>query len=122
MLLGLESPSLPRQATQVFFCIPLLLLSCVRPGRSQKAQQGDGSIPKYDLHTEMKTKGIVDEANLLPLGTRKDFTELIIKAGDDKVPHLRVSQTIPRRDGYQFRQGRRDCRSRIQRSSSKRLT
>ena len=37
----------------------------------------------------MKTKGIVDEVNLLPLGTRKDFTELIIKAGDDKV-HIYV--------------------------------
>ena len=89
MLLSLEIPSLPRQATQVFFRIPLLLLFCVTPGRAQKAQQDGGSIPKYDLHTEMKTKGIVDEVNLLPLGTRKDFTELIIKAGDDKV-HIYV--------------------------------
>jgi hypothetical protein len=89
VLLSLESPSLPGQAAQTFFCIPLLLLFCVTPGRAQKAQQGDGSIPKYDLHTEMKIKGIVDEVNLLPLGTRKDFTELIIKAGDDKV-HIYV--------------------------------
>jgi hypothetical protein len=32
-----------------------------------------------------KTKGVVDEVNLLCLGTRKDFTELIIKNGADKV-------------------------------------
>ena len=52
-------------------------------GFSQKAQQDEGSLPKYDLHTETKTKGvIVDEVNLLSVGTRKDFTELIIKSGD----------------------------------------
>jgi hypothetical protein len=57
----------------------------VTPGLSQKAQPEEGSLPKYDLHTETRTKGVVDEVNLLPLGTRKDFTELIIKSGDDKV-------------------------------------
>ena len=31
----------------------------------------------------------MEEVNLLPLGTRKDFTELIIKSGDDKV-HIYV--------------------------------
>ena len=61
------------------------------PGRAQKAQQDGGSIPKYDLHTEMKTKGIVDEVNLLPLGTRKDCTALIIKAGDSFQEEMGIS-------------------------------
>ena len=85
MLLDRETSVLPPRATEVLFCIPLLLLLCVIPGLSQKAQPGDRSLPKYDLQTEMKTKGIVDEINVLPFGTRKDFTELIIKSGDDKV-------------------------------------
>jgi hypothetical protein len=37
----------------------------------------------------MKTKGVVDEINVLTWGTRKDFTELIIKIGDDKL-HIYV--------------------------------
>lgn len=37
----------------------------------------------------MKTKGVIDEVNLLSVGTRKDFTELIIKNGDDKI-HIYV--------------------------------
>jgi hypothetical protein len=85
VLRSLEIPGLPRQATSASPCFSY----CMTPGRAQKAQQDGGSIPKYDLHTEMKTKGIVDEVNLLPLGTRKDITELIIKAGDDKV-HIYV--------------------------------
>jgi TolB-like protein/predicted Ser/Thr protein kinase len=51
---------------------------------SQIAQPDDGSLPKYDLHTEAKTKGVVEDINLLPLGARKDFTELVIKNGEDR--------------------------------------
>jgi hypothetical protein len=82
VLLGLEIPILSRKTIEGLFRIPLFLLLCVTPGLSQKAQQDDGSLPKYDLHTETKTKGVVDELNLLP---REDFTELIIKNGDDKI-------------------------------------
>ena len=89
MLTSLEIPILPRKAIKPLFCIPLFLLACVTPGISQKAQPDDHNLPKYDLHTEMKTKGIVDEIKLLPFGARKDFTELIIKSGDDTV-HIYV--------------------------------
>ena len=85
MLLGLEVPILPRKTIEGLFRIPWFLLLCVTPGLSQKAQQDDGSLPKYDLHTETKTKGVVDEVNLLSVGTREDFTEPIIKNGDDKI-------------------------------------
>jgi hypothetical protein len=45
--------------------------------------------PKYDRQTEMKTKGIVEEINVLTVGSRKDFTELVLKSGDDKL-HIYV--------------------------------
>jgi hypothetical protein len=79
----------PRKTIQAFSFIPLFLLVCVPPVLSQKAQQEESSLPKYDLHTEMKTKGVIEEVNLLSVGTRKDFTELIITSGDDKV-HIYV--------------------------------
>jgi hypothetical protein len=64
--------------------VTFFLLLCVVPGLSQKAQPGNPAMPKYDLQTETKTKGIVDEINVLAMGTRKDFTELVIKSGEDK--------------------------------------
>ena len=85
MSLGLKHLILPRGSTQVPFQVALSLLLCVIPVLSQKTLPEDSSLPKYDLHTETKTKGIVDEVNLLPVGTRKDFTELVIKNGADKV-------------------------------------
>ena len=89
MLLRREISMLPLNPTKALFCIPLLLLWLVTPALAQKTEQKDSSSPKYDLHTEMKTKGVVDEVNLVPFGTRKDFSELVIKSGDDKV-HIYV--------------------------------
>jgi hypothetical protein len=85
VLVGLEIPILPSKTIEGLFRIPLSLLLCVTRGLSQNAQQDDGSLPKYDLHTETKTKRVVDEVNLLSVGTREDFTEPIIKNGDDKI-------------------------------------
>jgi hypothetical protein len=70
-------PTLSGEVTEALFRLSLFLLLCVSPAFSQKAQSDDGTLPKHDLHTETKTKGVVDEVKLLPLGTRKDFPELI---------------------------------------------
>ena len=87
MLLSLEASIPPRRALKVV-CILLLLMVWVPPSLSQKAHPED-SLAKYDLHTETKTDGVIDEVNQLSVGGRKDFTELIIKRGDDKL-HIYV--------------------------------
>jgi hypothetical protein len=78
VLLSREISILPRKAVKALSCIPLFSLVCMTPGLSQKAPQDEGSLPKYDLHTETKTKGAIDEVNLLSVGTGKNLTELII--------------------------------------------
>ena len=88
MLLNLEASILSRRALKVV-SIPLLSLAWASPGLSQKAPPQDVSLPKYDLQTETKTDGVIDEVNQLSVGKRKDFTELIIKRGDDKL-HIYV--------------------------------
>jgi hypothetical protein len=75
----------PVKAGSLFLGGSLFLFLCVIPARSQKPAATDHPLPKYDLQTETKTKGVVDEVNVLALGTRKDFTELVIKNGDDKL-------------------------------------
>ena len=89
MSLGLERPILPYKNIKILFRVALSLFLWVTPGLSQKTQPEDSSLPKYDLRAETKTKGVIDEVNLLSLGTRKDFMELIIKNGDDKI-HIYV--------------------------------
>jgi len=89
LLLSRKISMLSLNPTKALSCIPLFLLCVVIPALAQKTEQKDSSSPKYDLHTETKTKGVVDEINLVPFGTRKDFSELIIKSGDDKI-HIYV--------------------------------
>jgi hypothetical protein len=84
MLFRLKTDVRPRACTKLLFPIALFVLLSVTSALAQKAQD-DGGAPKYDLKTEMKTKGVVDEVKLLVLGSRKDFTQLILKSGDDKV-------------------------------------
>jgi hypothetical protein len=57
----------------------------VPPALSQKAHPEGGNLPNYDLQTETKTDGVIDEVNQLSVGKRKDFTELIIKSGQEKL-------------------------------------
>ena len=89
MSLGLQCPILPYKNIKILFRLVLCLLLWVTPGVSQKTPPEDSSMPKYELGAEMKTKGVIDEVNLMSVGKRKDFTELIIKNGDDKI-HIYV--------------------------------
>ena len=105
MLLGLQRPILPYKCIKILFRVALFLLLWVTPGLSQKRQPENSSLPKYDLHAEMKTKGVIDEVNLLSVGTRKDFTELIIKNGDEKIHIYLCPKPFEEEMGISFSKG-----------------
>jgi hypothetical protein len=100
-----RSAGFSRRALGLFFVCVFVLLWCVTPGLAQKASQDATILPKYDLHTEMKTKGTVDEVNLLPVGSRKDLTELIIKSGEDKIHIYVCPKTFEDEMGISFSKG-----------------
>ncbi|MGA8617529.1 MAG: hypothetical protein WB660_03280 [Candidatus Sulfotelmatobacter sp.] len=112
MLLSLESVILPDRSTR-FFCRAIesflvcsaMLLWFVVPALAQKSSQDASILPKYDLHTETKTKGTVDEVNLLPLGAKKNLTELIIKSGDDRIHIYVCPKTFEEEMGISFSKG-----------------
>ena len=61
----------------------LLLLLFSAPLRAQKSPAE--KPPKYDLETESKTKGIVEEVKLPPKGSEKEAAHLMVKSGDSIV-------------------------------------
>jgi hypothetical protein len=105
VLLLRKSPFAPTNQFLFLSLIPLLLLLCVSPGLSQKPQQENPSLPNYDVHTETKIKGLIDEVNLLSVGTRKDFTEVIIKSGDDKAHIYLCPKPFQEEMGISFSKG-----------------
>jgi hypothetical protein len=67
--------------------IAVSLLLWVSSGAAQTPSSS--GPPKYDSQTEMKTNGVIEEINVLTVGARKDFTELVLKNGEDKL-HIYV--------------------------------
>jgi hypothetical protein len=63
----------------------LFLLCCSSPAFTQKAPTRTSASLKYDLQTESKSKGVVDEVKVLDYGTRKDFIQLVVKDESETV-------------------------------------
>ena len=60
---------------------PDAALRCTISLLAQKAQEP--RVPKYDLHTEAKMKGTVEEVRLPPKGSEKEIAYLLVKVGTD---------------------------------------
>ncbi len=56
---------------------------CALPLAAQKAQQTNR--PKYDLNTETKVTGTVEEVQLPPKGSEKEVAHLLVKIGAETV-------------------------------------
>jgi len=56
---------------------------CALPLVAQKAQQTNR--PKYDVSTETKMDGVVEEVKLPPTGSKKEIAHLLVKIGTDTV-------------------------------------
>jgi len=60
---------------------PVVALLCILPLAAQKAQET--SSPKYDVQTETKMKGTVEEVKLPPKDSEKEVAHLLVKTGTD---------------------------------------
>lgn len=62
---------------------PTVALLCTLPLVAQRAHET--SPPKYDVHSETKMKGTVEEVKLPPKGSEKEIAHLLVKTGMDTV-------------------------------------
>jgi hypothetical protein len=73
----------PTEFHTILLLASLLASLCVAPVLAQK--NPEPSPPKYDLHTETKIKGTVEEVKLPPKGSEKEVAHLLVKNGTDTV-------------------------------------
>jgi hypothetical protein len=67
-----------RSGIFLFLSIAVFL---VASAGAQKAARPNG--PRYDLQTETKIKGTIEEVKLPPKGSEKEIAHLLVKNGDD---------------------------------------
>ena len=87
------------------YTLLLLVLLVVTPARAQKNTSNETVLPKYDSHTETKTKGVVDEVKEFPLANKREITELMVKSGNDTFRVFLCPKSFQDEMGVSFSKG-----------------
>lgn len=83
----------------------LLVLLVFTPALAQKSNSDETVLPKYDSHTEMKTKGVVDDIKEVPLANKREITQLMVKSGTDTVRVFLCPKSFQDEMGVSFSKG-----------------
>lgn len=75
----------PSRCSCGILCVAMFLTLFAATASAQKNQASASRAPKYDLSTEVKIKGTVDELKLPPKGSEKEIAHLLIKSGAETV-------------------------------------
>ncbi|HYL12488.1 MAG TPA: hypothetical protein VEV41_05610 [Terriglobales bacterium] len=76
---------LPSISRSVLFLAMLVAVFSADSASAQRNQTNAASPPKYDLKTEAKVKGTVEELKLPTKGSEKEVAHLLVKNGTDTV-------------------------------------
>ncbi len=77
--IGFACKSRPGQLILLMVCLSAVL------GASTPAQKNQPPGPKYDVQTESKIKGTVEDVKLPPKGSEKEIAHLVVKDGANSV-------------------------------------
>jgi hypothetical protein len=73
------------RSRQIIFLMTLVALVAKPPAGAQKKQSSGPSAPKYDLQTETKIKGTIEEVKLPPKGSEKEIAHLQVNDGTNSI-------------------------------------
>jgi hypothetical protein len=93
------------RSRQIIVLMVFLTLVAGPPANAQKKQPSGVSAPKYDLQTETKIKGTVDEVKLPPKGSEKEIAYLLVKDGANSVDVYLCPKTFLDDMGMSFTKG-----------------
>lgn len=88
---------------QLFLCAAMSAVLCISPAIAQSAKQM--APPKYDLQTEAKMKGTVEELKLPAKGREKDAAHLFVKNGTDLLDVYLCPEAFLKDMGFSFSKG-----------------
>jgi len=85
-------------------CLAVFLASlCLSQVLAQKTPKP--SLPKYDLQTEAKIKGTIEEVKLPPKGNAKEIVHLLLKNGPDTMDVYLCPKSFMDEMGMDFTKG-----------------
>lgn len=93
------------RARQIIFLMSLVALVGGPSASAQKKPAGAPIGPKYDLQTETKIKGTVDDVKLPPKGSEKEIAHLLVKDGANSIDAYLCPKTFLDDMGMSFAKG-----------------
>jgi len=87
------------------YTLLLVLWLVANPVLAQKNTADEPVLPKYDSHTETKTKGVVDEIKEFSLANKREITELMVKSGNDTFRVFLCPKSFQDEMGVNFSKG-----------------
>jgi hypothetical protein len=92
-----------RVPNQVILCATMSAVLCISPAIAQTSQRI--APPKYDLKTEAKMKGTVEELKLPAKGSEKQAAHLLVKNGTDMLDVYLCPESFLKDMGVSFSKG-----------------
>jgi hypothetical protein len=96
---------LPIIFRRVLFLAMFVAVLCVDSASAQKNQTNTASPPKYDLKTEAKMNGTVEELKLPAKGSEKEPAHLLVMNGTDTVDVYLCPKSFLDDMGVSFKKG-----------------
>ena len=101
----MPAPRLRSLFRKILFAIALIALLAVDSASAQKNPASAAASPKYDLQTEAKFKGTVEQVKLPPKGSEKDTIYLLVKTGADMLDVYLCPGSFLEDMGVSFKKG-----------------
>ena len=89
----------------LFLSISVFLIASAGAQKAAKPAAPKPNAPKYDLQTETKIKGTIEEVKLPPKGSEKQIAHLLVKDGTDTVDVYLCPKTFMDDMGMDFSKG-----------------
>jgi hypothetical protein len=89
----------------ILFLAMFVAVLCSQPARAQKKPADPASLLKYDLQSETKMKGIVEDVKLPAKGSEKEAAHLLLKNGTDTFDVYLCPGSFLQDMGVTFRKG-----------------
>ena len=100
-----SSSGQPKSSCEIFVLLAFLMLLTSASTQGQKPKPSAADTPKYDLQTEAKFKGTVEELKQPPKGSGKEITHLLVKSATDTFDIYLCPQSFFDAMGMSFKKG-----------------
>ena len=100
-----EASESGRQSWSRSICAAILFFLLLVGALVSGQKNPDRSAPKYDLTTETKIKGTIEEIKIPPKGSEKQAVHLLVKSGTDTIDVYLCPKSFMDDMGMDFSQG-----------------